>query len=70
MSRFGRREQLSPLAVYGVDARWIYRGVATPQPGMPPSYTYRLLFANGRRLDLSAAVTSRGKIDGVMYRRH
>jgi hypothetical protein len=71
MGRFGRLAgaRRSQFAMYGVDARWLYRGVTTPRPGMSPSYTYRLLFASGRALDLSVALTPRRKVDGVMYRR-
>ena len=70
MGRFGRLAgaRRSQFAVYGVDARWVYRGVRTPpHPGMSLSYTYRLLFASGRALELSVALTPRRKIDGVQY---
>jgi D-alanyl-D-alanine carboxypeptidase len=71
MGRFGQLAggRRSQFAMYGVDARWVFRGVTTPRPGMSRSYTYRLLFASGRALDLSVALTPRRKVDGVMYRR-
>lgn len=71
MGRFGRLAgaRRSQFAMYGVDARWVYRGVMTPRRGMSPTYTYRLLFASGRALDLSVALTPRRKVDGVAYRR-
>jgi hypothetical protein len=70
MGRFGRLAggRRSQFAMYGVDARWVYRGVRTPpHHGMSPSYTYRLLFASGRALDLSVALTPQRKVDGVRY---
>lgn len=71
MGRFGRLAgaRRSQFAMYGVDARRIYRGVETPRLGLPPNYTYRLLFTSGRALDLSFGLTPHRKIDGVRYRR-
>jgi hypothetical protein len=59
--------RLSQFAVYGANARWVYRGVTTPRAGMSPTYTYRLLFASGRALDLSVGLTPRRKVDGVRF---
>jgi D-alanyl-D-alanine carboxypeptidase len=71
MARFGRlaAARRSQFTMYGVNARWIYRGVETLGRGMPPLYTYRLLFTNGRALDLSFGLTPHRKVDGVMYHR-
>jgi CubicO group peptidase (beta-lactamase class C family) len=72
MGRFGRLAgaRRSQFAVYGVDARWVYRGTRTPpHPGMSRSYTYLLLFPSGRALDLTVALTPRRKIEGVFYSR-
>ena len=74
MGRFGRlastTKRRSQFAVYGVDARWVFRGTRTPpHPGMPNSYSYLLLFASGRALDLTVALTPRRKVEGVFYSR-
>jgi len=72
MGRFGRlastSARRSQFAEYGVDARWVYRGVRTPpRPGMSRGYSYLLLFASGRALDLVVAITPGRKVDGVRY---
>ena len=70
MGRFmarGKAAHDNPFAVYGTNARWVYRGETTRRVGLPPIYAYRLLFANGRALDLQAAVSARGKVAGLVY---
>jgi len=74
MGRFGRlattSKRRSQFAMYGVDARWVYRGARTPpHPGMPHAYTYLLLFASGRALDLTIALTPGRKVAGVFSAR-
>ena len=56
----------NPFADYGTDARWIYRGVTVQSVGSP-IYAYRLLCANGRVVDLSVALSPRGKVNGLLY---
>ncbi len=52
------------FAQYGPVERRIYRGRGGGGGG---AYRYRLLFANGRAVDLSVTVTAQHKIDGLAY---
>ena len=67
MPRMGRYMAGNPgsntqFSGYGAVERWIYRG-----RGAAGAYRYRLLFANGRAVDLSVVVTAQHKIDGLAY---
>jgi D-alanyl-D-alanine carboxypeptidase len=69
MGRFMANRQAqrdNPFAPYGTSARWLYRG-ATVRDRSATVYAYRLLFANGRALDLNVAVSKRRKVDGIVY---
>jgi len=51
----------TPFAQYGAVKTWVYRGRTTRDP-REPHYNYRLLFANGRAVDLNVGVTAQHKV--------
>jgi hypothetical protein len=55
------------FAQYGAVATWYYRGRTVGRGG--PSYSYRLLFVNGRAVDLDVSITAQHQIDGLTYLR-